>query len=81
MQRVNNASEFKQLYPYKSPPNPEPCPPLKEYPKGYPCFCRVVTEGGGICGEYRRVEIIYPPKWVCLPSFLAGLNAMEANEG
>lgn len=75
MKQINNAKEFKKFYPYKSPPNKEPCPPLNEYPKRYPCFCEIIYENGGLGGDYMWVDIIYPPRGVDLDSFEKGLNA------
>ena len=75
MKLIKNAKEFKRFYPYKSPPNKEPCPEKKEYPKRYPCFCEIIDNEGGLGGDYMTVEIIYPPKKCDLKSFQKGLNA------
>jgi len=75
MRRINNAKEFKEFYPYKSPPNKSPCPPVGEYPKAYPCFADIVHEDGGIGGDYMWVNIVYPPTGCNLRDFRAGLDA------
>ena len=74
MERINTPEEFKEFYPYKSPPNKEPCPALDEYPEKYPCFCEIEHEYGGIDGGHAEVRIIYPPDGVDLYSFLLGLK-------
>ena len=76
MKLINNDKEFKKFYPYKCPPNKEPCPELKDYPKRYPCFCEVVDEDdGGMGGPLKWVDIKYPPTGCDLKSFKAGLEA------
>lgn len=75
MKQINNLDEFKAFYPYKSPPNDAPCPPKSKRPRRYPCFCEVMHENAGICGEYIWVRIVYPPDWADLASFRAGLEA------
>lgn len=75
MKRINSPEEFKAFYPYKSPPNPEPCPKPNRYPKSYPCFCRIVEHAGGIMGDYKTVEICYPSADVDITGFEAGLRA------
>ncbi len=70
MKQINNPEEFKKFYPY----NPS-LPKKSEYPTTYPCFCEIMTDGGGLMGEYMYVKIIYPPKDVDLKSFELGLKA------
>lgn len=77
MKIINNAKEFKAYYPYKSPPNPKPCPKKKDYPKRYPCACEIEDHDGGIGGDYMTVEIFYPPKGCDFASFVAGLMAAK----
>ena len=72
---IKSAEEFKRFYPYKSPPNPKPCPKMNLYPREYPCFCKIVNEGGGLGGEYMRVSITYLPKNCDMKSFKAGLES------
>lgn len=77
MKLIKSKAEFKRFYPYKAPPNPEPCPAPKDYPKRYPCFCEVEDRDGGIMGDYMTVRIAYPPKGCDLKSFAAGLKANQ----
>jgi hypothetical protein len=74
MKLINNDKEFKDFYPYKSPPNKEPCPPMDEYPKKYPCVCEIVYEDGGICGDYKWIRIMYPPRGSDIDSFTSGIK-------
>lgn len=75
MKQINTPKEFKRFYPYKSPPNKEPCPKPSQYPERYPCFCEVVHEDGGIGGGYMWVRKVYPPEGVDLRSFRLGLES------
>jgi len=78
MTLIKNRKAFKAFYPYKSPPNKEPCPAPEDYPKRYPCFCDIINEDGGIMGDYMRVDIVYPPRGCLdLRSFKAGLEARQ----
>lgn len=74
MKLINNAAEFKAFYPYKSPPNPEPCPAPKDYPTSYPCFCRVVEHLGDLCADYKEIQIAYPPRGGNVESYYLGLK-------
>lgn len=67
---VRTDAEFRDIHPY-GPDKVE----KKDYPERYPCFCWITTEGGGICGEYRYVNKLYPPPGCDLKSFQAGLEA------
>ncbi len=50
MKRINTPEEFKEFYPYKSPPNKAPCPAPEDYPKRYPCVDNIEKcDGCGIC--------------------------------
>ena len=75
MKLIKDKAAFKRFYPYKCPPNKEPCPRPSEYPKRYPCFCAVVHHDGGLGGDYMTVNTVYPPRGADLRSFMAGLRA------
>ena len=78
MQLINNAEEFKEFYPYKSPPNPEPCPKLSDYPKRYPCICSEESMDGGLGGDYWEISYIYIPEdCKCVESFIMGVYAKK----
>jgi hypothetical protein len=66
MNTINNEKDWEDFYYYKSKPN--------AYPKQYPCFAKMKTEGGGIVGEYQAHYVAYPPNDNS-DAFLAGLNA------
>lgn len=74
MKLINNDKEFKDFYPYKSPPNNEPCPPTDKYPKKYPCVCEIIDEGCGLCRDYKWVRIMYPPHESQIESFISGIK-------
>ena len=52
---INNKTEFEEWYPYAAKY-------IDEYPKEYPCICKVEVEGGGLMGDYRQVYVAYYPK-------------------
>ena len=74
MKIIRNPEQFKEYYPYKSPPNPEPCPAKEKYPKKYPCVCEVEDHGGGIGGGYMTVKTWYCPNGYDFGSFAEGLR-------
>jgi len=77
---INTPEEFKENYYYKSPPNPEPCPTLDEYPKNYPCILHQYTDGGGIGGSFVVHNIVYIPEGLDSKSFFEGYKANIINE-
>jgi hypothetical protein len=81
VRQINSRKEFRCFYPYKSPPNSEPCPKPGEYPKKYPCFAEIEHCDGGLGGDHMRIKIVYPPKSCDLSSFAAGLKAREVFYG
>ena len=59
---IKNSKGFENFYPYRSNDGSKQHPTKREYPKRYPCFCRIVDHDGGIGGDYMTVQILYPPK-------------------
>lgn len=67
MKVINSSKEYKDFYPYKSPP--------EECPSEYPCICEIIEGGGGIGGEWMEVKITYIPKDVDRESWIKGFFA------
>lgn len=75
MKLIKTPAEFKEFYPYKSPPNTKPMPPRDEYPRRYPCICEIIHHDGGLGGDYMTVRKHYVPKGMDTKSFIAGMKA------
>jgi hypothetical protein len=68
-EQINNKEEWESFYYYS--PNYKP----KKYPKEYPCLAKMVTEGGGIVGEYEAHYVCYfPATQDPRKAFLAGIS-------
>jgi len=64
---INNKKEFEKFYPYDKKY-------IEEYPREYPCICKIEEEDRGIMGYEKIVYVAYYPKTL-MPndSFLEGL--------
>ena len=49
---INNKEEFEKFYPYKKEH-------IEEYPKEYPCMCKVQEESIGVMGYEWKVYVAY----------------------
>ena len=64
---IGNKKEFENFYPYDKKD-------IIEYPKEYPCICKVQEEDRGIMGYEKQVYVAYFPKTLTANnSFLEGL--------
>lgn len=80
--QITSREEFKEFYPYKSPPSKTEQPPPDRYPTSYPCFAKIeesidVYHG---CMHSMWVVLVYPPEGVCLKSFQLGLDMCPNND-
>jgi len=71
---INNKKEFEKFFPYDKSN-------IKEYPKEYPCVCKIETIDGGLRGEFYELYVMnFPIKNRLLENtflcgFLCGLTA------
>ena len=66
--KINDKREFEQFYPYDTKY-------IKEYPKEYPCYCKVEVRDGGIVGDWKQVYVAYIPKVTSIEeAFVKGLQ-------
>ncbi len=65
--KINNKKEFEDFYPYE-------VQYIDEYPKEYPCICKIEYEDYGLMGDSKQVYVAYYPKTTDNnASFLEGL--------
>lgn len=72
---IQTPQEFRAVYFYKSPPNPEPTPSPEAYPSSYPCVLHQWSRDMGIGGDYVEHDIYYPPPGEDPNTFYSGFQA------